>query len=187
MPKVDFSKVEESSGNGFQQLPEGAYIMRIERIEPHENEQYIFVEWDVASGEWADWARGSNFPPRDVISWKNDKALSMAKHKLHILTDDNTGFDAEVAFYNDDWRAFEGKVFGAVIRKRLYTKKDGTDGEGIEIGTWKRVSEVKTGDWKPMRPRDTRDAKAQAAATAELPVETPKAGATDVYDEDIPF
>ena len=186
MPKVDFSKVEETSGGGFQQLPEGAYIMRIERIEPHDKEQYVFVEWDVASGEWADWARGSNFPPRDVISWKNDAALGMAKHKLHILTDDNPGFDAETAFYNDDWRAFEGKVFGAVIRKRLYTKKDGTDGEGIEIGTWKRVSEVKTGDWKPMRPRDTRDAKAQAA-TAELPVETPKPGVTDVYDEDIPF
>lgn len=183
MPKVDFSKVEESSGNGFQQLPEGAYIMRIERIEPHENEQYIFVEWDVASGEWADWARGSNFPPRDVISWKNDKALSMAKHKLHILTDDNPGFEAETAFYNDDWRAFEGKVFGGVIRKRLYTKKDGTDGEGIEIGTWKRVSEVKAGDWKPMRPRDSRDYKAKV----DLPVEQPKPGTTDVYDEDIPF
>ena len=184
MPKVDFSKVEESNGGGgFQQLPEGAYIMRIERIEPHENEQYIFVEWDVASGEWADWARGSNFPPRDVISWKNDKALSMTKHKLHILTDDNPGFGAETAFYNDDWRAFEGKVFGAVIRKRLYTKKDGTDGEGIEIGTWKRVSEVKAGDWKPMKPRDSRDYKAQAA----MPVEAPKPGATDVYDEDIPF
>lgn len=184
MPKVDFSKVEESNGGGgFQQLPEGAYIMRIERIEPHEDRGYIFVEWDVASGEWADWARGSNFPPRDVISWKNDKALSMAKHKLHILTDDNTGFDAEVAFYNDDWRAFEGKVFGAVIRKRLYTKKDGTDGEGIEIGTWKRVSEVKAGDWKPMKPRDTRDYKAKV----DLTVEQPKPGATDVYDEDIPF
>ena len=183
MPKVDFSKVEESGGGGFQQLPEGGYVMRITRIEPHEDREYVFVEWDVAEGEWRDWAKGSNFPPHDVVSWKNDAALSMTKHKLHVLADDNPGFDAEGAFGRDDWRAFEGKVFGAVVRKRLYTKRDGTDGEGIEVGTWKRASEIRTGDWKPMRPRDSRDARAQAA----LPVEKPAAGIADVYDEDIPF
>lgn len=181
MPKVDFSKVEESSGSGFQQLPEGAYILRIERIEPHEDRQYIFVEWDVADGEWKGWAGGSNFPPHDVVSWKNGSALSMAKHKLHILSDDNPGFDAERAFQDDDWRAFEGKVFGAVIRRRLYTKKDGTDGEGIEIGTWKHVGDIRRGDWKPMRPRDSRD------TSQPKPAETPAQGANDLYDSDIPF
>ena len=142
------------------------------RVEVPEGRDYAFFEWDVAEGPDAMHYANANFPPRDVVSWK-ERALPMLKHKLHVLADSNPGFDAEGAFYRDQWEQFSGKQFGAVIRKRLYTY-NGQDREGVEVGRWITPDEVRAGQWKPMEPRDTRTAKpAQPAkpamATEDIP------------------
>lgn len=173
MPYVNLSNVTESDGARSFDIEPGAYVLFVTRVEPHPERQYAFVEWDVADGPDAMHYANSNFPPRDVVSW-SERALPILKHKLHVLADANPGFDAEGAFYRDQWEQFSGKQFGAVIRKRLYSKRDGSDGEGVEVGRWITPAEVRAGQWKPMEPRDTRTARpAQPAkpamATEDIP------------------
>lgn len=191
MPNIDMSGVQESSG-GFEQLEPGGYVCRITRVEPHPEREYAFFEWDVAEGPHARHFEGSEWPPRDVVSWKG-KAVGMTKHKLHVLADANPGkltpklaadgsFAGVEEFDRDEWSRFIGLSFGAVVRRRLYTKKTGETGEGIEIGAWKSPEEIRAGDFKPMAARDSRELPQQVkAATA------PAAAGSDVYDEDIPF
>ena len=186
MPKIDLSNIQESTGS-FKRLEPGTYVCKIvdAQLFDDPDKQYIRIEWDVAVGEYADIFKDAPFARNDFVSWK-ENALGMLKHKLACLTESNKGFDAEAAFYADDMAAFKGKVFGARVRERLYTKSDGTDGSTQEIGEWLRATEALTGTYEVMPPRDRRDARAQATQAA-LPIETPKPGATDVYDEDIPF
>ena len=122
----------------------------------------------------------------DIMSYKPN-ALPMTKHKLHVLADDNAGFRSSAAFNSDDWDAFVGKRFGAVLRKRIYTKKNGQSGEAIEIGAWKRCDEIRSGQWKPMAPRD--QTTGGNGGAMPIPAQAPAydAAKADVYDEDIPF
>lgn len=178
MPNIDLSKVEESTGMSFEQLPAGAYVCKITGIEHDMSKQYVRIFWDVAEGDFKDHYSQSQWPPCDIASYK-EAALGMLKHKLHCLIDSNIGFDAESAFKQDDWDQFTGKLFGAVVRDRLYTKRSGEDGKGIEIGTWYRVSEIQRGEFKLLGVRDARGPKAQVQAQTSQQDE--------LADTDIPF
>lgn len=171
MPRVNLSGVTASDGAPRKfDIEPGGYVLFVTGVKPNYEKEYAFFEWDVAEGPDGLFYADANFPPRDVMSWK-ERALPMLKHKLNVLAEANPGFDAEGAFYRDDWDAFRGKQFGAVIRKRYYTKGDGTDGEGIEVGRWLSPDEVRAGSFKPMAPRDTRTAKPKAPAKPAIATE----------------
>lgn len=184
MPKIDLTNIQESAGE-FKRLVPGTYVCKIVDAQLFEDRNYVRIEWDVAVGEYADIFKDAPFARYDYMSY-SERALPMLKHKLACLTESNVGFDAEGAFQNDNMAAFKGKVFGARVRERLYTKKDGTDGSGLEIGQWLRAQEALTGSFDVMAPRDQRD-HVQSAPTASDTVAAIKSGVADVYDEDIPF
>ena len=138
--------------------------------------------------------KDSEWPPRDCMSWK-PTALGMLKHKLkvlaednpdrlHMLVDPNTHEFATVAeFDQDDFDAFVGCVFGAVVRKRLYTY-NGQDREAVEVGAFKRAQDIRDGNWKPMAARDQRETHHdQPFPQAARPAQQQAA----LADEDIPF
>lgn len=177
MPRINLSGVKASDGARKFDIEPGGYVLFVTGVKPNYDREYCFFEWDVAEGADRRFYEDAGFPPRDVLSWK-EKAWPMLKHKLSVLSEANPGFNAEAAFYNDDWGAFVGKVFGAVIRKRLYTKNDGTDGEGVEVGRWLSPDEVRAGSFRPMAPRDTRESKPATPARPSRPA---------LADEDIPF
>lgn len=128
------------------------------------------------------------------MSWK-DSVQGILKHKLHVLADSNLNFQPTVAFDNDDWQAFVGKKFGAVVRKRLYTagpnsKTPGADKETVEIAAWLTPEQVANHDYSDslLRPRDQREQHPMGAAPSVAPV--PQSFGTapqGVYDEDVPF
>jgi hypothetical protein len=135
----------------------------------------------------------SQYPPSDVLSWK-DAAQGMLKHKLHRLADWNDGFQPTVAFDNDRWQQFEGKRFGAVVRRRLYTagpnsKNPGADRTAIEVAAWLAPDEYKGGTWSQslLRDRDQRDRDVARASVEHSMPTPPMEAVTAVYDEDIPF
>lgn len=184
MPRIDLTNVQESSGD-FKRLVPGTYVCKIVDAQLFEDKQYIRIEWDVAAGEYADIFKDAPFACYDYMSYKQN-SLGMLKHKLACLTESNVGFDAESAFQRDDMAAFKGKVFGARVRECLYTKKDGTDGSGLEIGQWLRAQDALTGTYDVMAPRDQREHVKGAPAASETAAAI-KSGAADLYDEDIPF
>lgn len=195
--------VQESAG-GFADIEPGAYKLRITKVEPMERQEYARVYWDVADGPHKGAYAKSGFPPSDVISWK-ESAYGMLKGKLHRLSQCNPGRFHEIAdadgrfvtlqeFEDDNWRAFEGAYFAAVVRRRLYTagprsKTPGADRAAIEVARWLTPDEFRAQDWPQslLEDNDQRE-RDVAQASVEHSMPTPPAqSAIAVYDEDVPF
>ncbi len=194
MPKLkkSWKDIEETSG-GFADIEPGSYILTITKVEPHERQEYARVYWDVADGPSKGNYAQSNFPPSDILSWK-ETAQGMLKHKLHRLADWNQGFQPTVAFDNDQWELFVGKRFGAVVRRRLYTagpnsKNPGADRTAIEVAAWLKPDEYEGGTWNKslLKDRDQRDGGAVAQQQPTAPTPPSMNAAADLYDEDVPF
>lgn len=214
MPKLfdSLAGVQESTG-GFADIEPGAYKLVITKVEPHEAQQYARLFWDVADGPRKGAYANAGFPPSDVLSWK-DTAYGMLKGKLHrihqcnprrlhALTDAEGRFASLQEFEDDDWQAFVGCRFGAVVRRRLYTagpnsKSPGADRVQMEVARYLTPEEFRDGDWPEslLEDRDQRD-KAQAqpgagggqvAGGRQAPQVPQGFGeVTGVYDEDVPF
>lgn len=191
MPKLKrkWNEIEESTG-GFSDIEPGAYVLTITGMEPHESQEYVRMYWDVADGPRKGAYAQSQYPPSDVLSWK-ESAYGMLKHKLHALADANQGFQPTVAFESDDWNQFRGKVFCAVVRRRLYTagpnsKTPGADRTAIEIARWLKPDEYRDGSWPKslLEDRDQRDKPSQQQV-AQVP--SSFGDVQGVYDEDVPF
>ena len=193
MPRINMSAVSESTGER-RTIEPGGYVCKVTGVKYTPGEDRAWLEWDVAEGPCAGTYEGSDWPPRDCMSWKQT-ALGMLKHKLKVLAEDNPSrlhvlvdpttkeFATVAEFDSDDWDAFVGCTFGAVVRKRLYTY-NGQDREGIEIGTWKRAQDIRDGNWRPMAPRDQRESHHdQQFPQAARPAQQQAA----MFDEDVPF
>jgi hypothetical protein len=192
MPKLKkkWSEIEESAG-GFSDIEPGAYVLVITGYDVNEHQQFVSMKWDVAEGPAKGTYAKSQYPPADVLSWK-ETAYNMLKHKLHVLAESNAGFQPTVAFENDQWGEFVGKRFYAVVRRRLYTagpnsKTPGADRTAIEVARWLMPEEFEEHDWPESltKDRDQRDKSAQQQAQA--PVMAPPAQQVAMYDEDVPF
>lgn len=192
MPKLKkkWNEIEESTG-GFSDIEPGAYVLTVTGMEPHESQEYVRLYWDVADGPHKGAYAQSQYPPSDVLSWK-ESAYGMLKHKLHALAEANTGFQPTVAFESDDWNQFRGKRLYAVVRRRLYTagpnsKTPGADRTAIEIARWLKPDEYESGSWPKslLEDRDQRDKSSQQAQVAQVPTDFGQV--TGVYDEDVPF
>ena len=193
MPKLRkaWKSIEESTG-AFADIEPGAYALVITKVEPHESQEYARVFWDVADGPSKGAYSQSQWPPSDVLSWK-ESALGMLKHKMHVLADWNEGFQPTVAFDNDQWQQFVGKRFGAVVRRRLYTagpnsKTPGADRTSMEVAAWLSPDDFHAGKFSErlLADRDQRDK--TAAQPQPTLVQAPTAtDALDLYAEDVPF
>ena len=200
MPNVDLSNVQESTG-AFADIEPGAYTLVITKVDPHPNDEYVRLYWDVAEGPCKGTYAQSQYPPSDVLSWKQG-ALGFTKHKLHVIADSNGAPQqaVEQAFQMDDWKRFVGKKFGAVVRRRLYTagpnsKTPGADKTAVEVAAWMSPAELAEGKWSKslLNDRDQRDKTKEAQSASQAGVATvPESfsegiSGTDLYDEDVPF
>lgn len=199
--------VQESMGGGFADIEPGAYKLVITKVEPMESRQYVRIYWDVADGPHKGAYANSNFPPSDVLSYK-DSALGMLMGKLHRIYLCNpqrlhATFDQEGKFLMVDefeaenYSALVGCRFGAVVRRRLYTagpnsKTPGADKAAVEIATYLTPDEFRDGSWSKnlLKDRDQRDKAAQqqpVQQTAHVPPTFSPDQTPDLYDEDVPF
>lgn len=193
MPRINFANVNESTGERATIEP-GGYVLRVIGVETVPGRDYVRLKWDVAEGPMAGTYAASDWPPADVLSWK-PTAQGMTKHKLkvlaeanpdrlHVLVDPTSHEFATVAeFDSDDWDAFVGCVFGAVVRKRLYTY-NGQDREAVEVGAFKSPQDIRDGNWKPMPPRDQRETHHDQSVPPQARAAQAKAA---MADDDIPF
>lgn len=197
MPNIDFSSVQESTGV-FTDIEPGAYTLVITKVEPHASDEYVRLFWDVADGPCKGAYAQSQYPPSDVLSWKQG-SLGFTKHKLHVIADSNGASQqvVEQAFQMDDWKRFVGKKFGAVVRRRLYTagpnsKTPGADKTAVEVAAWMTPAELAEDKWSKnlLNDRDQRDKTAQQPTqtqVAQVPATFGPSETPDLYDEEIPF
>lgn len=202
--------IKESAGGGFEELEPGAYKLVITRAEPMHDREYVRIYWDVADGEHKGMYAKSQYPPSDVLSWK-DSALSMLKHKQHCLCDcnpsrltavNNDGGEfvacrefAEHADGKGNFAFLVGLRFGAVVRRKLYTagpnsKTPGADRTGIEIARYLSPQQYADHDWPEslLKDHDQRDKMAKETGEEVTSAATYQQSASvDLYDEDVPF
>ena len=193
MPKVNLNDVQESTG-GFADIEPGAYVLVITKMEPVPDKEFVRIFWDVAEGPSKGAYAQSQYPPSDVMSWK-ESALGFTKHKLHVIADSNSATQeaVEQAFQMDDWNRFVGKRFGAVVRRRLYTagpnsKTPGADKTSVEVAAWMTPAELAEDKWSKTLLND-HDQRTKQDAQPQAPVTVPESfGASDEFaSEDIPF
>ena len=193
MPKVNLNDVQESTG-GFADIEPGAYVLVITKMEPVTDKEFVRIFWDVAEGPSKGAYAQSQYPPSDVMSWK-ESALGFTKHKLHVIADSNAATQeaVEQAFQMDDWNRFVGKRFGAVVRRRLYTagpnsKTPGADKTSVEVAAWMTPAELAEDKWSKTLLND-RDQRTKQDAQPQAPVAVPESfGSSDEFaSEDIPF
>lgn len=191
MPHINFSTIGEVTGERTGIEP-GGYVLKVTNVQYTPGEDKAWLEWDVAEGPMAGTYANTNWPPRDCMSWKQS-ALGMTKHKLKVLAEANPNrlhtlvdptsheFATVAEFEGEDWSAFVGCTFGAVVRKRLYTY-NGQDREAVEVGAWKSPQDIRDGNWKPMAPRDQRETHHDQPVPAQV-----RANQGAFADSDIPF
>ena len=169
MPRIDLTNIEEATGIGGFDVEPGGYVAVVTDFDEHQDRQYVRFSFDIAEGPSKGTYAKSQYPIGDVMSWKSDGALGMTKHKLHVFADSNPGFDPNAAFQTDDWRQFVGRAVGIVVRERLYTKKDGSDGHGVEVASLTTPDAIRAGDFVVPGPRDARTGAGAASAAAPNP------------------
>ena len=196
--------VQESTG-GFADIEPGAYKLVITKVEPHRGDEYVRIYWDVAEGPRKGAYAQSQYPPSDVLSWK-ESAFGMLKGKLHRIwqcnpqrlhasNDANGKFLMVDEFEAENFDALVGCRFGAVVRRRLYTagpnsKTPGADRTAIEVARYLTPDEYRDNDWPEslLQDRDQRD-KTQQAPVQQQVAQVPQTfgEVQGLYDEGVPF
>ena len=215
MKPIDLTNVQESTEGDFPSLPAGAYPCIITEVTDVPDREYLTVLFDIVAGEHegyfsTDFHKKRPFTHSMTFSYKQT-AQGMLKGRLHIITDCNTGFDAEAAFKAGQEQMLVGKVCGVVFAEQEYFNKKTKD---FEMGSPQparlcRLTELEdNSDPKPVMMNEKRkvkalkdngvvynDAEAQswlrrrAAGAFEQgaqKVQTTE-GAVEVYNGDIPF
>lgn len=206
MPKLydKLVKAREATGGGFSDIEPGAYKLRITKVEPHTKEEYFEISWDVADGPLKGTYAKSQYPPTERIYWRGSSMdfLKMKLHRIsmcnpgrfHELTDENGKFVSLEELENDNWRAFEGAYFAAVVRRRLFnagptSKNPGAERTAMEVARWLTPEEFKAEDWPKslLKDNDQRDKDVAQASVEQVAPPTATGSGPDLYDEDIPF
>ena len=164
MPRIDLTNIKESAGGGAFDVEPGGYVAVVIDYDEQQERKYVKFSFDIAEGPSRGIYAKSQWPIGDVMSWKSENALGMTKHKLHVFADSNPGFDTNAAFQTDDWGAFVNRLVGIVVRERIYTKKDGSEGRGVEIAQLVTPDAIRSGDFVVPGPRDARASRGTTAA-----------------------
>lgn len=191
MPNINWGSVEAKTDGDFQTIEPGAYVCAIMDAKTDQQNEYVVIDFDVMEGPKAECFKGSLFPPRMWLSWK-DGALPMTKGRLETIQADNPGFDAMAAFNNDS-DLFKAKKCGVVFRAEEYV--DRKTGE-VRMGSPKPyrivpVADVRAGKIAAPKPRLLSDEQVEQRGghrPEKVARQAPAPSSTATVDEeDIPF
>lgn len=180
---ISWGNIEATTDGGFERLPAGPYVARIQTFVDNAAKQYVEATFDIAEGDKAgfysdEWAATHPFAHHFFLSYK-DSALGMLKGRLQAIQDSNPGFDAFAAWDAGRLDMFMGRLLGVNLQEEEYERNDG------EVGTRLNVCQV-------IPAQDVRDGKVKARDVKKLDnsgssyAATAKSAAT--YDtKDVPF
>lgn len=167
----NWSTVDAATVGGGGQLEPGAYVIRIDGVEDHPDDEYIDLIIDIAEGEKAGMYAG--LPASD--DWRhtyrryyNDGAAPFFKQFLEALEISNQGrFSVAAWEQRCDEREFVGLTLGVIFQKQLFTKKQGKnagkDGWRLNWFASIPVQDVRNGEYEVPADKDDRDKSASTS------------------------
>lgn len=174
MINVNLNNIEiAGSGFGRQDPPAGGYVCRIISTRVDEKKQCLFVDLDIAEGDYADHFRDvhdrtgywfltlpRSFKPR---------ALPFFKRFTHVAEQSNQDY-----WWTGDETKLEGLLIGATIYREEYIGNDGKKKSRTKVDEVYTVDQIRAGKFKT--PEDK-------------PLEEEQRPAATVFasEEDIPF
>lgn len=144
MRKTDWRNAET---NDNQRLVAGGYVCRIEDVQDNPNKEYLYIEFDIAEGEFKNYYSqlASSFGfwgGRFYRSYKA-KALGMFKSFILAVEGSNDGYE-----FNDDEPTLIGKLIGLVLREEEYIGNDGNVKTRLTVSSVKPAEAIRTGKFK---------------------------------------
>lgn len=171
-PIKSFSEVKESMD--FPKLVPGGYIAKITAVEDKADREYLYIEYDIAEGEFAGHYKALNekhgfWGGKFIRSYK-EKALGMFKSFLIAVDASNgTGFCDKVEKGFDESQLV-GKTVGVILGEEKYDKNNGEVGTRLIVAATKPVEDIKAGSFRipPIKDNTSKDGAASVPGFAEL-------------------
>lgn len=137
----------------FNDMPAGGYVCIIKNVEDNAAGQYLFVEVDVAEGEFKNYAldtqERAGFWPLSFYRNYDDKALKFFKSFIEAIEQTNNR-------YVWDWneKSLVNKGIGIVFREEEYvSKKDGKVRTHLRPYRFTTATKIREGDFKTPAPK----------------------------------
>ena len=149
MKKIDMTNVQEAGE--FPKLVAGGYVCRYTNVEDNPDKEYLYMEYDIAEGEFKDYYKQMNenlkfWGGRLFRSYK-EKAQPMFKRMCSAVTKSNPGylFDGNT---NSDEKTLIGKLVGLVLGEEEYVGNDGSLKTRLYVYSEKSVDDIRSGNFK---------------------------------------
>ena len=149
MRPIDMSNVKEAGE--FPKLTPGGYVCRYTNVEDKADKEYLYMEFDIAEGEFKDYYKQMNenlkFWGGKVIRSYKEAARPMFKRMCVAVTKSNPGFIFDGNTHADE-RTLNGKLIGLVLAEEEYVGNDGSVKTRLYVNTEKSVDDIRSGNYK---------------------------------------
>lgn len=181
MKAINLENVQEAgTGNS---LKAGGYVCKYTQIADMADKQYLYMEFDIAEGEYKDYYKQLNekhgfWGGTCYRSYKKN-ALPMFKRMCSAVSKSNPGFIFDGGAQNADESTLVGKLVGIVLAEEEYNKNNGEIGTRLKVAYECDIDKIRKGDFK-----------VPAKKTLEQPAASTNTGFVNVPDgvvEELPF
>lgn len=137
----------DAETNDNQRLVAGGYVCRIEDVVDHPEKQYLYIEFDVAEGQFKDYytqlASSFGFWGGKFFRSYKPKALGMFKSFILAVEGSNDGYA-----FDDDETSLIGKTIGLVLQEEEYIGNDGNIKTRLIVNKVKTADEIRAGKFR---------------------------------------
>lgn len=145
-PIANYDSIEAQGNEEYKRLVPGGYVCRITKVEDHPDKSYLYIEFDIAEGEYAGYGASclerNGFTPLRMYRSYSDKAAGMFKGFIQNIEASNSN-------YHWEWKeqTLVARLIGIVLGEEEYKKQDGSIGTRFNARD-KTVDAIKNGRFK---------------------------------------
>jgi hypothetical protein len=145
MKNVNYQDAKDVSQ--FPKLVPGGYVCRITNVKDVPDKEYLQVEYDIATGEFANHflnlANSFGWWAGNFIRSYKEKALPFFKGFISSVEDSNAGFK-----FNYNETKLVGKMIGLVLAEEEYINQNGESRTRMYVSSVHSVQDIKNNAFK---------------------------------------